>query len=110
MIGRVLEAAETFRAEAVAGHANDEKIVGTLVEDELDRYTRVGAAQDRREGPLRRCAGSLARDPEIARVHRNHALHDPVALGCRIEQRGDRPAALVEPSPSLVRVRRTLPA
>ena len=109
VIRRVLEAAHAFRAEPVAGHADDEEIVGSFVEDELDRNPRVGAAQHRGEGALARRAGPIAGEPEIARVDLDDPAGDATLPSHRLEQRGDRPAAFVEALARGVGVRRPRP-
>src|SRR5581483_2896869 len=47
-----LDAAHLRRRDDVAGDADDEEIAEALIEHELGRHARVGAAKDDREGRL----------------------------------------------------------
>src|SRR5437762_3217070 len=46
MIDRVLDAAQAMIADHVAGHAQDKQIAESLIEYDLGRNTRVGAAKN----------------------------------------------------------------
>lgn len=52
VLDRVLETAEQVIVEHIAGDSHHEKIADPLIEDELGRDTRVGAADDRGERVL----------------------------------------------------------
>jgi hypothetical protein len=45
-------AADQRGGNYVAGHANDEKVAEALIEDDLDRYPRIGTAENGRERRL----------------------------------------------------------
>ncbi len=47
--GGELDAADLGRGDDVAGDADDEQIAQPLVEDDLRRYARIGAAEQNRE-------------------------------------------------------------
>jgi hypothetical protein len=100
VIGGVTQAAEPFGAEAVAGNAHDEEIVGAFVEEELHGNARVGASEDGGERALRRPPGFSARHADVARIEMDLAPGDAASLRFG-DQRRDRPAALGEPRPGL---------
>ena len=104
-----LDATHADVAQDVAGDANDEKVVEALPEEHLQRYARVGAADDNRE---RRLLGHLAQRP----VHADFeavALHDVprLALGdgarpATFHPPGEHPVAVLERFPGCLRIGR----
>jgi hypothetical protein len=57
-LGGELDAADLRRGDDVAGDADDEEVAEPLVEDELGRHARVGAAED--DGERLLAGGELA--------------------------------------------------
>ena len=49
LLGRELDAADLRRRDDVAGDADDEQVAEPLIEDDLGRHARVGAAEHDRE-------------------------------------------------------------
>ena len=49
LLGRELDAADLRRRDDVAGNADDEQVAEPLIEHDLGRHARVGAAEDDRE-------------------------------------------------------------
>jgi hypothetical protein len=96
VLHRVPEAAQHLRAEAVAGDANHEQVVRALVEDQLDRHARVGAAQDGGVGPLLGRARVVRRDSEVLRIDVDHLPRRPGAVGGLLEERGHGATAAIE--------------
>ena len=52
LLGRKLDASQLRGSDDVAGDPDDEQVAEILVEHDLDRHARVGAAEDDREGLL----------------------------------------------------------
>ncbi len=90
---------EHFAAEAVAGDADDEQVVRSLAEDQLDRHACVGAAQHRRVGTLARRAPVARREPEIARVHSDDPPRSAGPFDQIVQKCGERAAPRVEAVP-----------
>ncbi|MET0166850.1 MAG: hypothetical protein ABW318_17820, partial [Vicinamibacterales bacterium] len=68
MIDRIVEATQDFIAQSIARDAHNEKVVGALGKDKLDRNARVGAADNRRERMLRWRHTMFVKNSDIARV------------------------------------------
>jgi hypothetical protein len=107
VIDRILEAAEDFGAETIPGDADDEEIIGALVEDQLDRHSGVRATEHGSIGTLLRGALFAGRKPQIAWVDRDDPPRCSRSILEVAEERGDRPASRVEAIPRLRGVRRT---
>ena len=103
---RITKAAEAAAADAVAGHTNDEQVVGSLLKDHLDRHPGVGAAEHRGEGLLRRRAAGLRAVTQLARIERDDPDRPAPA---RLEKLRERAVAMNQPVPGLDRRPRHLP-
>src|SRR5262245_48053754 len=100
VLNRVLDASKHLRAQPVARHADDEKIVRSFVENEFDGYTGVGAAQYGGIRPLLRVARHQA---QIARIDRYDLLYAFLVLDV-VEKRGEIPIASFQAEQSRIGV------
>jgi hypothetical protein len=80
MLDCILDTAENFRGCDVTGHAHDEQVAETLVEDKLRWDARIGAAEDGGEWVLSRndldtSCRRLVRMNRLARDEASIAIH-----------------------------------
>ena len=95
-------------AETVSRDTDYEKVIGALIEYELDRNTSIRTAQYRCEGPL--LWTRLARPKsKVLRVHLDDTAGFSTLICQAFDQCSKSPTSLVKTAPRCVRVDRTRP-
>jgi hypothetical protein len=77
---RVFKAGDNFRRDQIASYARDEEAADRLIEDQLDRHTRIGTRKNRRERFLL-VGGVTSEDFEILLNRRQLISHAPLIAG-----------------------------
>src|SRR5262245_49620495 len=103
------QAAENFRAQAVAGHADNKKVVWPFVEDEFDRCSGIRTTDDRGEWALFRRSFSAGQETEVARIDRDDPLNTSPLLCESLKQRSECAIAIVKPAQCSFAVGRARP-
>ena len=105
MLHGIFQAAKHLCSKAVTGHADNKEIVRSLIEDEFDWHTGVGAAKDGGKWTLLWRAGAAWRKTQIPRVDRDDLLDHARLVLDVVEKRRETPIAVIEPKHCRVAIR-----
>src|SRR5262249_13994609 len=106
VLGGILQTPEHVTTEAIAGDPDDEQIVRSLVEDQLQRDPRIRAAENGSKRTLQRCPRGALRQPQLAGVALDDPAHPPAVVPGALEELGEGAVALGQPPQGRIRIRR----
>ena len=100
----VFQTAKYLHAKAVTCYADYEKIVWSLVENELDGYTGIRTPEHCRKWTLFGCSSEVRIQAQIRRIDRDDLLYSACVFDV-IEERSEIAVAAIQPSQGCIAIR-----
>src|SRR5262245_36759093 len=109
VLDHIMQDAQDFRAEAVAGHAEDKTIVWSVSEDQFGRHPGVRTADDRCKWALFRELFRARQETQVAWIDRDDPLNTAGLIRKILEERRKCAITIVKPVQCSLAVGRAWP-